>query len=299
VHAPDFEIVCFLNYALVFAVYSNGTVEDGDPFYNVTEHFIPLTCPSGEEEDVGVSNVTDDNEDDEGTGGRVPSCVWFDGNFSAFQSHEQQQDGKTTCAQTNGLAMLLNINADMYRNQTLFYGVMAYLFEAGSGSAFVDFLCERDWTPRCRTLAPIEDGDDGQGQCSDFISALSYDSFPIDAGSGTHVSLERSEEQYSPNCQQDLISWNPVSTSMSINPNAVRHWFGGGIGTEGAGSLAAAYFEFKSPRVSQTTYNPISAQSMFGSLSGWFGFLTDGWGAISIVYLLERVALYVRDERFR
>jgi len=60
-------------------------------------------------------------------------------------------------------------------------------------------------------------------------------------------------------------------------------------------SWVVLQFEFRTPLVSQTTYNPISGQSMFGSLSGWFGFLTDGWGVLSLLFFTERTALYLRD----
>jgi len=46
---------------------------------------------------------------------------------------------------------------------------------------------------------------------------------------------------------------------------------------------------------SEITYQPVSALAFFGSLAGWFGVLTDGWGIISVMYTLERIILYKKD----
>mmetsp|Transcript_19070 Transcript_19070/g.30748 ORF Transcript_19070/g.30748 Transcript_19070/m.30748 type:complete len:94 (+) Transcript_19070:423-704(+) len=91
------------------------------------------------------------------------------------------------------------------------------------------------------------------------------------------------------------VRWHPQGSVLAFNPNALKSIFGF---TEVSESVVAMEFQFNTPQVTKTWFNPISGQSMFGSLSGWFGFLSDGWGILSLLYACERFFLYLRD-RYR
>ncbi len=216
-------------------------------------------------------------------------CLLLEGTFPAFESDDDASTQKN-CAGKNSLSLVLNVNVDNYSNSTPFFvGVEGFLFAPNAGEEIAEAFCNQV-APRCQTLAPsFED-------CPKDLTRLSFEPFRASARIGTFLSLTRSETQHAPRCDQTILSWNPVTTTMEFNSIAID-LIAGSLGA--ADGLVVLQFEFSSPQVAKTTYNPISGQSMFGSLSGWFGFLTDGWGVISIVFFFERTFLFLKNKYFR
>jgi len=254
-------LVCNLDDAaplvLLRATFHNDT-DNGSP-YNISDRVKPLECDK---------------------------CLLLEGTFPAFDYDDANTQN---CAGKNSLALVLDVNVENYSNSTPFFvGVEGFLFAPSAGEEITEAFCNRV-APRCQTLAPsFED-------CPEDLTSLSFEPFRASARIGTFLSLTRSETQHAPDCDQSILRWNPVTTTMEFNSMAID-LITGSLGA--ADSLVVLQFEFSSPQVAKTTYNPISGQSMFGSLSGWFGFLTDGWGVISTVFFFERTFLFLKNKYF-
>eukprot|EP00955_Chlamydomonas_euryale_P069883 360617-Chlamydomonas_euryale.AAC.2 len=50
---------------------------------------------------------------------------------------------------------------------------------------------------------------------------------------------------------------------------------------------------------SQVTYTSLSFQAMLGSIAGWFGFLSDGFGFVTIVFILQKLFLQLWPHPWR
>ena len=212
--------------------------------------------------------------------GQSNNCIILDGDFPAFSA---DPDDISSCGGANSIAIVLDVNLDSYGNRTWFAGIEGYLFTPGSGADIAEAFCATS-APSCQSSVPTSD------DCPEDVSAVAFEPFVASSSQGTHISLKRTEIQLAPNCGQTLLSWNPIGTTMHFVPSSLIS-----RGLNVSDSVVFLSFEFVGPRVSKTTYNPISGQSMFGSLSGWFGFLTDGWGAISILFFTERTFLFLRN----
>ena len=211
-------------------------------------------------------------------------CWYLDGDFSAFQF-----SSPNTCSHRNSITIGLSFNGTQYSSDVMLVGVDGYLFLSGKSDQIINSACGDEF-PTCSTLVPIDESD----ECGMEKTDLSLDYFFATNALSNLVSLERTERQSSPWCKESLIQWNPTTSLSNYNP---AFFLGKNISVADAESAVLMHIQFSSPTVAKTTYNPQSGPSMFGSLSGWFGFLSDGWGIISLLFIVEELANWVRDVR--
>mmetsp|Transcript_6791 Transcript_6791/g.15203 ORF Transcript_6791/g.15203 Transcript_6791/m.15203 type:complete len:402 (-) Transcript_6791:42-1247(-) len=62
-------------------------------------------------------------------------------------------------------------------------------------------------------------------------------------------------------------------------------------------SMIVLEFAFSSSRVTTISFAPSSFSSFFGSLGGWIGVCSDGWGVLTLVFFFEK--LFLRTTRAR
>ena len=230
---------------------------------DVTGSFVPINCD-----------------------GAPTECAVLDVEFPAFQSTENER----ACIDKFYLDVVADIDPAAY-SRTPYRGAEAYLWKKGNRRKVEENLCsDALYYSRCSTLATVYDG------CSEELGELAYDEFPVPAGSATLVSLSTSVTQFAPECDVMFTSWNPKVTSMPYAESVVNSWFPSNYSFDIDGIILMT-MAFTTPRVTVTTYNYVSASAFFGSLAGWFGVCTDGWGIISALYMIERLILYLKDRR--
>mmetsp|Transcript_30956 Transcript_30956/g.90517 ORF Transcript_30956/g.90517 Transcript_30956/m.90517 type:complete len:374 (-) Transcript_30956:56-1177(-) len=211
-------------------------------------------------------------------------CWYLDGNFAAFQFSEPH-----TCSHRNSLSIGLSFNGTLYSSNVMLVGVDGYLFLSGRSEQVINSACGDEF-PTCSSLVPIDEAND----CGPDKTDLSLDYFFATNALSNLISLERTERQTKPQCSESSIQWNPTTSLSNYNP---AFFLSKNISISDAESAVLMHFQFSSPTVAKTTYNPQSGPSMFGSLSGWFGFLSDGWGIISLLFISEELANWVRAIR--
>lgn len=242
----------------LFAEFDNGT-----EVVDVSSHFKKVECPSTRLE---------------------AGCWYLDGDFSAFQF-----SSPNTCSHRNSLTIGLSFNWTQYSSDVMLVGVDGYLFRSGKSDQIINSACGDEF-PTCSTLVPIDESD----ECGPDKADLSLDYFFATNALSNLVLLLRTERQSSPRCKESLIQWNPTTSLSNYNP---AFFLGKNISLADAESAVLMHIQFSSPTVAKTTYNPQSGPSMFGSLSGWFGFLSDGWGIISLLFIVEELTNWLRDVR--
>lgn len=216
----------------------------------------PLDVILAELHTNSASNVDISNKIEPLDCGDGRKCILMSGTFPAYAA---DPDNTKACSGANALVIALDINLGSYSSETSFVGIDGFLFVPGASEQVATSFCS-EMAPRCQSLAPSFE------VCPEDITTLSFEPFIAPSGQGNLVSLVRSEVQFAPGCDQMLLDWNPSITSMKFNPALLT--------IAVTDSVVFMEFEFKTPLVMKTSYNPISGQSMFGSLSGWFGFLT-------------------------
>ena len=242
----------------LFAEYNNGFEA-----VDVTSQFKKVECPA-------TPPRTD--------------CWYLDGNFSAFQF-----SSPNTCSHRNSISIGLGFNGTLYSPNVMLVGVDGYLFLSGRSEQVINSACGDEF-PTCSSLVPIDEADD----CGPDKRDLRLNYFFATSALSNLVSLERSERQAGPQCSDSLVQWNPTTSLSNYNP---AYFLSRNISISDAESAVLMHIQFSSPTVAKTTYNPQSGPSMFGSLSGWFGFLSDGWGIISLLFIFEELANWVRAVR--
>lgn len=291
---------------LLHADFHANAVGGGEKI-ELTEHIQPVICPMNEDPLFNATNITSsgvNSTDPLFSIQQQRSCIqldFHDDNFSAFADI----DSDSLCLGDNSFQFVFDIHRERYSNDTLAVGAVGYLHLPGEGERMIDKLICQLPIPECKKLEE-ELGDNNE--CSDDLQASSFDQFYVSVNAGSKILLQRSEIQYKPRCEQFQVSWNPTTMIMQLNDNAYKKLVLDGyennsmdfttqvqsLRFDSVETIVYIEISFQNPRVSKTTFNPISGQSMFGSLSGWYGFLSDGWGCISFVYFLERTIMYFR-----
>ena len=184
-------------------------------------------------------------------GGTQLNCIKLNTNLPAFN---YVSDGNYKCLGGNRIDLIFDISANSSKTSFLL-GIDGFLH-----------LPDADITNEeiCATI--LSGGGCGKSfstaaffdQCGFDEGIKAYDKFMISSNNGNLVSLSRSSIPLSPPCNQDVVSWNPITTGVSYNQRLLKSE---GIETE---SLVFVEFHFNSPVVSITKYNPQSGQSMFG-----------------------------------
>lgn len=201
-----------------------------------------------------------------------PTCYSLAGsNFTAFQT---DMDG--TCRSQYTLRVTFDPQLQFYSNGSLAHGVWVILHQPLKRD-----LVLKDWCnsvkSSCGNLADRTD------TCSSDISDLAYEQLMASSGFLNSISLETVQRQFSPSCGQIVTKWNP-------NQFLARSTFGD--------QYVDLMFVISQPVIQVVTYSPISVLTFWGSLAGWFGALSDGWGLLSVLFCVERITAYVLD-RYR
>lgn len=199
-------------------------------------------------------------------------CWYLDGNFPAFYTTTDGFIGR------NGLSLGFTFNLTEYSNETSLLGVDGYLFEH-----FENFL--EVFYPQCAPALPTD------YNCRGDYVGFGVESFFASATTNNLIQLRRSETQAHPRCDTTLFNWNPSIVNAIVNPT----WLDAmniTITDEDSTSTVLMDIQFYNFDISKTTFNPQSGVSMFGSLSGWFGFLSDGWGILSLLFIVEELVSY-------
>ena len=241
-----------------FAFYDTGIDE-----IDITSQLKPVTCPLKQS-----------------TTNSIPSCWYLDGNFSAFE-----YSSPTTCVHRNSITMGLNFNSSDYSSEVMLIGVDGYLFLSGKSAQIFDAACKDMFPPSCSSLAPIDE------ECSPGQTDLSLEVFFATNRLSNLIFLSRSEVQSAPRCDQYKVRWRPQTIVSNYNPNFFAKI---NLTEADAENTVLLHFQFVTSDIVKTTYNPQSGPSMFGSLSGWFGFLSDGWGILSLLFICEELTNYLR-----
>mmetsp|Transcript_18421 Transcript_18421/g.40122 ORF Transcript_18421/g.40122 Transcript_18421/m.40122 type:complete len:366 (-) Transcript_18421:173-1270(-) len=244
----------------LFAVYDNG-VEVVD----VSSQLRKLECPST-------------------TTKQPPGCWYLDGNFPGFVG----TTSPSTCVHRNSMSIGVSLDLTQYSAEVLLVGVDGYLFLSGKSEEIIESACNNEFPPKCSSLIPIDE------ECSPDTTDLSLDTFFATNFLSNLITMERTEIQRSPRCDQDVVRWNPQVAASNFNPNFFTK---NNITITDAASAVIMHVQFANSYIAKTTFNPQSGTSMFGSLSGWFGFLSDGWGIMSLLFMVEELLNYFRASR--
>lgn len=245
----------------LYVGYDNGTA---DAPYDILDQAKRIDCPQYD----------------------LSQCIIIDGKFPAFESSEGPS-GVKQCSRRNTMTIIASVNSEAYSNTSLFVGAYAFLFEGGQGAAVSNAFCNAENT-KCRSLENATD------TCDEDSSKLSLDDFIVSSNVGSYVYLNKRLIQESVSCNQYVQSWNPNVQTMAINPRAFENIFEANY-TESGRDAVSITLEFSDSKVTEISYNPTSTSAMFGSLAGWFGVLTDGWGLVTVGFHIERLVLYFGD----
>jgi len=195
-------------------------------------------------------------------------CWYLDGNFSAF-------DVDCGGIRRNGISLGFTFNMTEYSREVTLLGIDGFLFESQNREQFFSLAC-----PKCTDdTLPTDD------ICQN--DYLGFESFFATAMTTNLIQLHRSETQANARCDTKIVQWNAASVAAAVNPK-----FLDGINVTNSASTVLMDFQFFSADITKTTFNPQSGVSMFGSLSGWFGFLSDGWGILSLLFIVEELITY-------
>jgi len=209
----------------------------------------------------------------------VNQCIIIDNVFPAFGT-TFDSDGNELCSYQNGVFGAINVNSLEYNTSTIFLGAEVLVFGAGQSSGVERAICSGEG--RCQTLA--DDYETCSQDVSDLsfdwcVVPFFYEKtnrftnpilqaracipssqsplilrpllfypfvrFHLSAGTGTFVSLSRSEIQHTPNCPHPIVSWNPVVTPMSFNDG----YFASFNFSEFQSDSLAVYITFDTPKV--------------------------------------------------
>lgn len=237
---------------------------------DVTDSFKPLVC-----------------------GSYVTDCLMLDVELPAFASVGTGSD--KVCGSRNLITVVADVDAAHYTEKPL-RGAWGYLSQRGPEAEITERLCSGLFLEsRCSTLATVDEG------CTEEVGTLAFDEFAASAGIGSLVTLSTETSQFSPDCEVTYTTWNPKVTSLPFVEDVVASYFSNLTDIPGytydPNSIILMTMEFTKPRVKETTYNRVSGSAYFGSLAGWLGACSDGWGIISILFIVERLSLFLNERR--
>jgi hypothetical protein len=201
-------------------------------------------------------------------------CWYLEGTFPAF-------DTKTCIIRRNGISVGFTFNLTEYSSEVSLLGIDGFLFEPQQREQFFGLAC-RDTDFKCSGDMLLNNDDNCEGD-------MSFESFFATTVTSNLIQLHRSETQASARCDTTIVQWNAATVAVNVNPNFLESL---NVTVTDSASTVLMDFQFFSTDIVKTTYNPQSGVSMFGSLSGWFGFLSDGWGILSLLFIVEEIITY-------
>ena len=212
--------------------------------------------------------------------GTIDSCLVFDLPLDAFVETE-------LCVERISLSIALELNTSAYSPLAIGMGTTGYLFDtepyADIGGVPQELLCAEQVVASCA----------GTGANSD-VGSISCDlptqtEISAPAGSVTYLTLTRMETKNT-KCNKYETTWSTSAQSAKLNPQS-QFLSMLGMGSD-PGEYAFLSLDVSSSTFRQISYRSISWKAMFGSIAGWFGALSDGWGIITLILMLQ--ATYLR-----
>ena len=209
--------------------------------------------------------------------GTIESCLVFDMPLDAFVETD-------LCTERISLNIALTLNTSAYSPFAMGLGTIGYLFDtepyADIGGVPQELLCAEQALASCAGTGSNNDVD----SISCNLPTQTEVSAP--AGSATILKLTRMETKNT-KCNKYETTWSSSTQSARLNPQFLSM-----LGYESdADEYAFLSLEVSSSTFRQISYRPISWKAMFGSIAGWFGALSDGWGIITLILMLQATFL--------
>jgi hypothetical protein len=101
------------------------------------------------------------------------------------------------------------------------------------------------------------------------------------AGAGSYTSISLTLTEYNMYQTDIFYDLNVFSGSMPLNQLAY----------ENTSSLVLLDIDYFSPMVRKISSEPQSFSVFFGSLAGWMGACSSGWGALTVIFFIEKFLL--------
>jgi len=258
---------------------------------NILESFQAVDCATSTS--GRPLNATDQNK-----------CWYLKDGFAAFNTSAVYEN--ESCAHVNDLSVAFYFNISEYSPFPLLVGLDGYLFPQAKAQVVVDRICEAMNNPytrqcsNCMTHPESEHELDKQG-CR---KTLHIDQFYATNRLVNLITLQRRESQTSPKCSvMDKVHWDPQTVVSNRNVNYQIPKNPRNITTlsneQELESTIMMSFRFRDGDIDTTNFNFQSFGTMFGALGGWWGFLSDGYGYISVLFMVEELINYFRATRFR
>lgn len=163
-------------------------------------------------------------------------------------------------------------------------GIDGYLFEPEDREQL--FGCEG-----FRCAGGILRADKSAQECPPKSTWVGFESFFATTNMNNLIQLHRSEEEVSAQCDATIVQWNHTQVAANnINKRFLADKMN--VTIPDPESTVIMDFQFFSADIKRTTYNPQNGVTLLGSLSGWFGFLSDGWGILSLLFIAKETFTY-------
>jgi len=123
------------------------------------------------------------------------------------------------------------------------------LYRAGQGNRVVEAMCKNKYG--CHNVAAADE------TRSDDLEELSFDHLVLGAGSGSFITLARTESQFSPACKVKTLSWNPSQVQMPYNDlffTSILDVVNVTFDDFSTGDVATMYLEYVHPKISEVLY---------------------------------------------
>lgn len=213
--------------------------------------------------------------------GTIDSCLVFDVPLRAFVETDQ-------CVERIPLSIAMELNTSAYSPFPPGLGAFGYLFDsepyADIGGVPQELLCAEQALASCA----------GAGSNSDVDSITcnlpTQTEVAAPAGSITYLKLTRMETKNT-QCNKYETTWSTSAQNARLNPQFLSM-----LGMESdPDEYAFLTLEVSSSTFRHISYRSISWKAMFGSIAGWFGALSDGWGVITVILMLQATFLRRRE----
>ena len=209
--------------------------------------------------------------------GTMESCLVFDIPLDAFVETD-------LCVERIALNIAMDLNTSAYSPFAPGLGTYGYLFDsepyADIGGVPQELLCAEQVFASCAGTGSNNDVD------SISCNLPTQTEVAAPAGSITYLSLTRMETKNT-QCNKYETTWSSSTQSARLNPQFLSMF---GYESD-AGEYAFLYLDLSSSTFRQISYRSISWKAMFGSIAGWFGALSDGWGVITLILMLQATFL--------
>uniref|UniRef100_A0A7S2ZX45 Uncharacterized protein n=1 Tax=Rhodosorus marinus TaxID=101924 RepID=A0A7S2ZX45_9RHOD len=265
-NSPNADLTLIAAFFLPQAILADTGLNVDLSEFSLASQMVPvqINCPGAEEQTTYCYRLTDS----------IPAYGY--------------QSGDSVCQGENELLFYFDINPDFYDSSTSALGVSAVL----ANSSVIEVLNFCELNVCTTTGAALEDPCNGANEIND----PAFDILYATVNAETLVTLEKSVTEDLLSCGRSFIRWNPVTIVSVPNPKFTALVLGD---ETVARRLIQLRVRFRSPFIQTTRFESQSFASMIGSMAGWFGFLSDGWGVISLLFMLEKLYVHLTKHKWR